>query len=392
MTSARQRATESPGISERVTMPKLYYFNPDNDLALASGVDNFTPPRAAMLLRRAGELLPLWIGSKGDMVWCTGVNRAWYHGMIEAFGLGARVFDHVYRPDLTLSPWGWSAAMRMDFAKDGCPEELLPTSAHIDRLRTLSHRRTASQLAIALQQAMPDARFTEPAVEAKSPEQVRVLADKFGRVVAKAPWSSSGRGVVSSSRGAEALFRMADNAMRIQGSVMIEPEHDKALDLARIYECSQGRCRSLGTSVFATDERHHYIGNMLADEAQRLAYVGRYTDVNVLLKAAECLRGLIEERIAPYYDGIVGVDMLACADGTLDPVVEINMRCTMGHVANVIADRYLAPGTRGWFEVIPLHGSLPEPDAVVENCRIVRGSMYMTPSMSDFAFRVTVTN
>ncbi len=371
-------------------MPRLYYFNPDNDVALARGLENYTPPRAAMRLRTAGQLLPLWIGNAGDMVWNAGVNREWYHKLIDSFDIRARIFDHAYREDLRISPWGWSAAVRNDFIHDGCPEAFLPSRAYIDNLRMLSHRRVAAQLASALQEAMPDALFTRPAVEVGSLDEVGRLMRQWGAVVVKMPWSSSGRGVVGTSRGMAEAMKVAEDALRLQGSVMVEPEHDKAIDFAKIYECENGQCRCLGTSVFTTDEHNRYSGNMLASETRRLAIVAQYTDPAVLCRATEALRVLIEERIAPYYEGILGVDMLACADGALDPVVEVNLRCTMGHVANVIADRYLAEGSQGRFEVLPLRDA-PVSDAVIECGKFVRGAFCLTPSLRDFAFRITVS-
>lgn len=373
-------------------MPRLYYFNPDNDVALARGVENYTPPRAALRLREAGEMLPMWIGDAGDMVRCSGVDRAWYRSVVETFGLETKVFDHDYRPGLRIEPWGWSAAVRKDFINDGCPERLLPAPERIECLRQLSHRRTASALARELAQAMPGAQLTQPAIEATSMAEVSAMVRDMGHVVVKAPWSSSGRGVVGTRRGMAEAMKVAEDALRLQGSVMIEPEHDKALDFAKIYRCHDGRCHCLGTSVFATDEHLRYAGNVVAPEPERLALVARSTDIATVELAAETLRRLIEQRIAPYYDGVLGVDMLACADGTLDPVVELNLRCTMGHVANTFADRYLAPGSTGRFEVLPLRSPLPPPDAVTADLRLVRGTCYLTPSLRDFTFRVTATD
>lgn len=370
--------------------PRLFYFNPDNDVALGRGVENYTPPGAAMRLRVAGQLLPLWTGDAGDMVWCTGVDREWYHRMIDTFGLEARVFDHNYRHGLQMMPWGWSAAARKDFINDGCPEALLPSPAAIERLRLLSHRRTAAQLAMDLREIMPDARFTDPAVEVCSIDGVRDMMQRWGNVVVKMPWSSSGRGVVGTSRGMAEAMKVATDSIRLQGSVMIEPEHDKVFDFAKIYQCSGGECRCLGTSVFATDAHNRYTRNMLACEADRRAEVAKYTDLEHVDRVSEVLKRLIEERIAPCYDGIVGVDMLACADGTLDPVVEVNLRCTMGYVAGAIADRYLADGSVGTFEVVPLRGSRPVSDVVIENGKFVRGRFFLTPSLHDFGFCVIV--
>ena len=38
----------------------LYLFNPENDLAIAFGGENYTPPPAAQLIGKELSALPLW--------------------------------------------------------------------------------------------------------------------------------------------------------------------------------------------------------------------------------------------------------------------------------------------------------------------------------------------
>ena len=38
----------------------LYLFNPENDLAIAFGGENYTPPPAAQLIGKELSTLPLW--------------------------------------------------------------------------------------------------------------------------------------------------------------------------------------------------------------------------------------------------------------------------------------------------------------------------------------------
>lgn len=47
-------------------MDILYVFNPENDLALASGLVNYTAPKNARKIRNDLQMLPLWIASEGD--------------------------------------------------------------------------------------------------------------------------------------------------------------------------------------------------------------------------------------------------------------------------------------------------------------------------------------
>ena len=45
-----------------------YLFNPENDLALAAGTANYTPPKNALLLSNCGRLLPIWYAAPESVV------------------------------------------------------------------------------------------------------------------------------------------------------------------------------------------------------------------------------------------------------------------------------------------------------------------------------------
>ena len=47
---------------------KLYVFNPDADMALADGKENYIAPASARLMARDLALLPLWYAGVGDGV------------------------------------------------------------------------------------------------------------------------------------------------------------------------------------------------------------------------------------------------------------------------------------------------------------------------------------
>ena len=50
-------------------MGKLYYFNPDTEMAIANGSPYYTPP--ANIVRMADELayLPAYFSEQGDGIW-----------------------------------------------------------------------------------------------------------------------------------------------------------------------------------------------------------------------------------------------------------------------------------------------------------------------------------
>lgn len=366
----------------------VHLFNPENDLALAANLANYTPPLAAVRLARAGSTLPLWYGSPGDMAICYGVPASWIDSMREKFGIGVGLFPHttegkILRP----SPWGWSLYARGIFIDEGFQSDSLPTDDVLVKLRELSHRRTALAISADLASAGV-AGMPLPGEEIADADVLSKILGGERELVLKMPWSSSGRGVVDTRLiGKDRALKFGADSIRRQGSVIIETAYDRVLDFAKLYECRDGKCQSLGTSVFLTDSRGSYVGNLLANEEERRKRVGEKTDLSILDYVAEALRLSIERRIAPYYEGVLGVDMLACRDGRLVPCVEINLRRTMGHVANAIADRYVGFGREGIFKVVPVKAgaSTAEPVPVIEDGRLLRGLLNLVPDNPYFS-------
>lgn len=381
MTNDRRDRTVSPGRHS-------HWFNPENDLALASGLTNYTPPKAACIIRQAGLALPLWYGGDGDVVICD-VSDNWADRITKNFDLhtvvsGCGHIDTSMRP----KPWGWSAYTRRYFEKLGFDECLLPTFDQIGKMRMLSHRRTASQIASELQNMLPDIHLAEPAVECFNEQDLLAFLTSHPVSYLKSPWSSSGRGVIcTSSLPVERILRFATDSILHQGSVMVEKAYRKSIDFAMLFECEGGNTRTAGTSVFITNENGVYTGNFLAPEDQRLAIVERHIDSSVLRRVRKCLVSIINQLIAPYYTGVLGVDMLIDSEGTLDATVELNLRTTMGYVANCFADRHLHSCVQGVLRscTVITADDIHE-DYTTEDGKITHGTILLSPPAAGFAF------
>ncbi len=368
----------------------LHLFNPDNDLALAANLEHYTPPKAAMQLKRDGAVLPMWYGSPGDRVICYGVEAQWYDRMHALFPGLPELHDHrhsLHPPE----PWGWSKAAREALRREGADPSLLPSDADLERLRELSHRRTAARLASRLREMLPDVELPDAAVEARSCREVEELMKRWGGVYVKQPWSGSGRGVICSLPNPAGALRLAETSIRTQGSVLVEPALAPGLDFARIYRCHDGLVEDLGTSVFTTDALGHYTGNLLAPEEVRFDKVAQRYPAEVLMRVFQAVRVIIREEIAPYYSGIVGVDMLVSAEGKLHPAVEVNLRHTMGYVANRFAELHLHPQAIGRFEILPPGVAPAISDFETADGRLLSGTLVLTPPGTAFTIRCTVS-
>ncbi len=363
---------------------RTHWFNPENDIALATGLANYTPPKAALMIRMAGQMLPMWYASPGDSIICGDTDTEWYEKKIKEFDLNISISDRVVT-DSEARPWGWSAYTRKYLIAHGFPASALPTDKQIERMRMLSHRRTAALVANELQAALPNADLAQAAIECDNINDVKRAVAEFGVSYLKMPWSSSGRGVVNTfGKDISKALQFANDSIRCQGSVIVEKAHDKVLDFAKLFICEDNKCKHIGTSVFTTDALGAYTGNLLAPESQRLEVVARLYDKDKLRCVVEALETILTRLFAPHYSGILGVDMLIDRNGCLDAVVEINLRTTMGYVANCFADQYLHDGLTGRFVSQRIAGL--EDKYRIEGGKLTEGKMLLSPSAQNFGF------
>ncbi len=368
-------------------MKRLWLFNPENDIALAHGSANFTAPAAALSLRRAGELLPLWIAEAGDAVMCSGVNARWLDDVQQKFGIEVEPWDYTfgYRP----TPWGWSRAVRHEFAMNGFAADSMPDDAWLEAHRRLSHRRTS--ILVAEQLAKPlDFQLWPAAVEVDCVAALEQILAAGGDYVVKSPWSSSGRGIAFSRNGRrENFLRQAEGTIRRQGSLLVEREARRLCDFAMLFDYAPGACRYLGLSLFAADERGAYTGNVVARQSELSARLQQYINAESLDTVAEALSAALQEVLGEDYAGPVGVDMLIAATPNgpiLDPVVEVNLRWTMGFVALRLARLVDAPAK---FSIAKGDLTTTCHHTVVDG-KLQSGSLALTPAGSDFTFLLSV--
>lgn len=335
-----------------MSAPRLYLFNPENDVALASGLANFTPPAAAWQMHLSGEALPLWYASAGDRFHSFGTNARWLDGICSAMNIDVDVASdaEIASGELAPVPWGWSAYAARLFENAGYPAQGLPAADVLDRLRTLSGRALTREFNLILRD--------EFSIDAPVPEIV-TSADRLRRLCGespgyvKQPWSSSGRGVAFTGRmTADEVVRRNESVLRRQGYVMWERALDRITDFAMLYDCVGGKACFEGYSLFRTDAAGRYGGNVVAPQEAVFNEISRPLDSATLPKVRDVVAAVLDRLVAPFYEGPVGVDMMVYrrdTDGSavVAPCIEVNLRHTMGFVACRFARRHLADGARG---------------------------------------------
>lgn len=314
-------------------MASLLLFNPENDLALAANSANYTPPAAAVRIRRAGALLPMWFAQPGDFILASPEMESAAAEMREKYRLHGKIFTSADIPEIDRCvPWGWSAHTVRTFRNAGISGEILPDSQEIECLRLLSHRRTSISILNALS-------FTSLPVEATTLDEAFAAVSSFGgSAYLKFPWSGSGRGVFPVASGSDSLRSLAAASIRRQGSVIIEPSYSPVTDFAMLFYCNGGKARFHGLSIFKTLPGGAYSGNIIASQEYIAGSIG------LAQSTLDSLRSRLEKAltgcVAHAYDGPIGVDMMiADKNGKqiVVPCIEVNLRYTMGFVAQAIA-------------------------------------------------------
>ena len=308
----------------------LYVFNPENDMALADGHPGYTPPAQIQQMRRELWWLPQWWAKEEDIVW-NGEDRL------------------TLEDDTRIVPWGWSPALCHQLRQAGVQESLLPSAEKLEHIRRLSHRQTAVSLLQELREELPlDGHFAGHSVLCQSIEEAEEAANAYGEALLKSPWSSSGRGLkkIQTQVPSESLalegeagkgsVAWAKRILKAQGSIVVERFLHKVSDFAlEFWLDGKGGVEYRGLSLFYTNERGAYLGNWVAPEGQKLAWLAQYIPLQYLKE----IRAWWEERLSRFdYSGPVGIDMMLAEEG-ICPCIEVNWRWTMGLVSCLVAEQ-----------------------------------------------------
>ena len=333
-------------------MVDVYLFNPEHDLALAHGAHNYTAPPFARQLRHDLRLLPTWLSPAGAYVAVpddTPIDED--RSFLQAHHLDVTPVPFSQLAALgpcRIHPWGWDVALRYQLLQAGVLPDYLPTDEQLEWIRRMSHRRTA----IAVHKALGGASQLCP-VELTTQEAVVEFMNHHPGCYLKMPRSGSGKGIyrVIDPQGDSHVLRWIQGALRRQGALLCEVGLECVQDFAIECECSDGRTRLTGYSVFDSDFHSQFGAGRVAPMKELHQFLmEQYPDLDsVVERVLMALDGIV----APHYDGPLGVDMMLYRDSdgkiALNPCVEINLRMTMGMVTAAMGNRH---GLRGRFSVV----------------------------------------
>ena len=283
---------------------QIYIFNPEHDLCIANGDENFVPPRSAVGF--AKENIDL---SK-----------------------------HLKRPNKQrrqIIPWGWNHALKKRLINEGVDPAGLPSEEELQFIRTHSRREFAldvhSRLSSGDSQVIgPDYRLV-----ATSVNEIEAFISANGSTVLKSPLSGSGKGIrFVRERLSESDEGWCRRTLDKQGSVIVERRFEIIKECAMLFECHQEGIDFIGYSLFES-KNGAYSKNILASNEEIEDTIAEYIPRETLIAIREELTAILYDTLVGYYEGFLGVDQIICQTDSpaLIPVSEINLRMTMGLIA-----------------------------------------------------------
>ena len=388
-------------------MSRLYYFNPDHDLALANGNAHFQAPESAVAFADDLSLLPCWFAEE---VASEVLSDQEFTEDLNVLGLDVAtipLFSKDKIEEFKVEPWGWDMAVRKFFLNNGVAEKLLPTLERIEEYKQLAHRRLTIEAMNYLRgRAVNSNLLPQSAVELVTMADVNAFASKYEEVVFKAPWSGSGKGVFwSSGQLTPSLSGWCKRVIEKQGSVMGEVAYNRVQDFAMEFKVGRGDVTFAGYSLFFTEGSGIYRGNYLLSNEDIEAELSKWVSVDYLNWIREELANFLCEKVAKNYAGFVGVDMFVYSEMRdevnykINPVVEFNLRMTMGMVARVLYDRCVCKGAKGMFTIDHCppgellrehHIQIEENPIEIEEGRFKKGYFSLCPVTENTVYRASI--
>lgn len=345
----------------------LFHFNATCEMEVGNGLPTYTAP---VFLRKFGaelELLPLYLANENDYLL---IENHPSEQFLESISVLKPKLPKLFTKEPLLDalnnnlqlnalvPWGWSPAEHrllepykafcsQDFKKQGNAvwkaehKDLYSRNMALNLLLDFIET-TKNKEQFISEDYLPQA--------CTSIAEVEQLMQKWKNLVVKAPWSSSGRGMIVLCKNDfhQTYKKWINGVIKSQGYAMVEPLLNKVCDLSFHFEIKEKQeIKYLGQASFSTTEGGQYIGNNvqalpnnLPAEAYNFLCAENLIEIQNGLQSA-----LLKSEIYKNYTGVLGIDVLlySTADRKLkfQPCLEINLRQNMGTVA--LAIRNLLP-------------------------------------------------
>ena len=285
-------------------LEQIYIFNPEHDLCIANGDENFVPPRSAVGFAK------------------------------ENIDLSA----HLKRPNKQsrqIIPWGWNHSLKKRLINEGIDPVTLPSEEELQFIRTNSRREFALDVHSRLSCGDSQIIGADYRIVAKSVSEIEAFISANGRSVLKSPLSGSGKGIrFVRERLSESDEGWCRRSLDKQGSVIVEKRFEIIKECAMLFECHHDGIDFIGYSQFES-RNGAYSKNILASNEDIEDMIAGYISRDTLIAIRKNLTSILSDALVGHYEGFLGVDQIICqaASPVFIPVSEINLRMTMGLIA-----------------------------------------------------------
>lgn len=337
---------------------KLYFFNPDHDMALANSDVNYMPPAAARQFATDMAVFPAWYTDGGSYVLAsTPFNKAFLDQNRQFFPLLPQLITEaeIAGNDYLPIPWGWDPALCKRLSNLGITQFNLPTADRLNAIRQASHRLRAVEF---LNKLIVDSSYCGSSVYLTDKEELRNFVLNNNPCILKAPLSGSGKGLNwCKGHFTFHIEHWCENVIKQQGGVVAEPLYNKVIDFAMQFHAdANGKLTFTGYSLFETNASGAYMGNVLLTDNDIETRLCHYIPIESLITVRNSIINELDGTLSDIYTGYFGVDMMVCLFDEepryrLHPCVEINLRMNMGMASRIFYDRYVQPGVTGVFRV-----------------------------------------
>ena len=279
---------------------QIYIFNPEHDLCIANGDENFVPPRSA-------------VGFAKENIDLT---------------------EYLKRPNKQrrqIIPWGWNHSLKKRLINEGVDPAILPSEEELQFIRTHSRREFALDVHSRLSCGDPQVIGPDYRTVATSVSEIEAFISANGSAVLKSPLSGSGKGIrFVKEKLSESDEGWCRRTLDKQGSVIAEQRFEIIKECAMLFECHHEGIDFIGYSLFES-RNGAYSKNILASNEDIEDIIAGYIPRDTLIAIRKNLTAILADTLTGHYEGFLGVDQIISP--IFVPVSEINLRMTMGLIA-----------------------------------------------------------
>ena len=397
-------------------MALLHYFNPGNETAILNASPYYTPAANQVKMQRDLAFLPAWYAnSPNDYVWIEDdLTKDFLSSVKSLVRLPKAVspnnlLNQKQQPTgFEALPWGISPQSLQFFETLNNKYDWgLTIPQWKDEYFRLSGRETAKKcLEFVTQSNLEIEKNIIPEFYSTIETIENTVQASESPLLAKAPYSSSGRGLLwlPSGKLHQSEKQIISGILKKQLFISIEKVLDKQVDFAMLFHSDDlGKVEFTGLSLFETNKKGAYEQNTITSQQEIQSKLNAFIDVSLLEKVKNTLILFLTQTFGSIYKGCIGVDMMIYAENNhfrLHPCVEINMRNTMGLLAFRLYQHFLYENAAGYFkidfgnqsgELLQKHREMSKLyPAVFADGRLQSGYLSLCPIKEDSKYRAYI--